>query len=125
MKELMFFLVVSLFILSACAIKGGDPTVAVSPTERFVQADGNFKALVATVREYVVKGYIIKDSPTAKKLDGALTSVKVAIDVWELNPTNLDAETATLVALQGLQALLNTVKPSTEATYDGGLLWAA
>jgi len=117
------FIIACAFMMTACAIKGADPTVPVSSTERFIQADGNYKALVATVREYVVKGYIVKDSPNAKKIDGALTSVKIAIDVWELNPTNLDAETATLVALKGLQALLNTIKPSTEA--NGGLSWAA
>jgi len=120
------FIAIVMFALtiSACGIKGGDPLVPVSPQERFVQADGDFKALVATVKGLVVKGVIVKDTPTAVSVDGALTTLRLALDVWEINPANLDAETATLVALQGLQSLLATVQAGKQ-TDIGGLSWAA
>ncbi len=108
--------------LAACGITGGDPLVAVSAQERFVQADGDYKALVATIREAVVKGYIVKDTPLALNVSNAVTTLRLAIDVWQVAPGNMNSETAVLVALQSLRVLISTINTGDQANACDGEL---
>lgn len=97
---------VGLFLLvTACATSGVFPE---TPTEKYVAADGAYKALVATVKEKVLDGTI--KGQNAKKVKLALTSAKVALDAWGLAPSDRNAETTALLALKAARQVLQAIQ---------------
>jgi len=77
--------------------------------ERYVVADAAFKALLVTVQDGVVRGTIHGDGAVAVKR--ALVATKTALDIWAINPDNLNAETAALLALTSVREVLRSLQP--------------
>ena len=93
--------------LVACAVT---PTpTATTASMRLVQADGAYKAMVATVKEAVLKGQL--QGENAVRVKAALASVRVGLDAWTLAPTDPNAEQKVLLALQAARSLLNSFGP--------------
>lgn len=102
--------VAGMIALTACA---GNSVVPQTGQERYVAADGAYKALLVTVQDGVRQG-IIKGERAAQ-VKSALETAKVALDAWALIPEDPNAESTALVALQALRELLRTVAPKPQA----------
>jgi hypothetical protein len=76
---------------------------------RLVQADGAYKALVATVKEGVQRGSIYGEN--AVRIKAALAAVRTGLDVWTLAPNDPTAEQTVLLSLQAARSLLQTIAP--------------
>lgn len=104
MKKLIApFLLV--FVLVGCA----GAVVPETGTERYVAADGAYKALLITVQDGVTRGTI--QGENAVKIKASLTAAKVALDAWALVPESPTAETAALIGLQAARDVLRLMKP--------------
>jgi hypothetical protein len=103
-----FFAIVALALtLSACAVTS-TPTPT-TPAMRLVQADGAYKALVATVKEGVIRGSIAGEN--AVRVKAALGAARTALDVWTLAPNDPTAEQTVLLSLQAVRSLLQSFAP--------------
>ena len=100
--------VMMVFALAACTITEG--TVPVTGTERYVQADGAYKALLVTVKDGVQRGTI--QGPNAVRVKQALSTARVALDAWALNTESSTAEDKAILALQGARELLRALAPA-------------
>lgn len=87
------------FVLFGCGT-----IVPETGVERYVAADGAYKALIVTVKDGIMRGVI--KGETAVKIKALLTTAKVALDAWALLPESPTAETATLVSLQAAREIL-------------------
>lgn len=100
------------FAISACAVTPTpQPT---TPAMRLVQADGAYKALVATVKEGVQRGAIY--GTNAVRVKAALASARIALDAWTLAPNDPTAEQKVLLGLQAVRSLLQSVAPPPKRT---------
>lgn len=90
-------------------IAGCGSVVPETGTERYVAADGAFKALLITVQDGVTRGTIKGEN--AVKIKVSLTAAKSALDAWALVPENPTAETAALVGLQAARDVLRLASP--------------
>lgn len=109
-----------LFIAVAIAACAGS-IVPQTATERYVAADGAYKALLLTVKDGVVRGTI--KGQAAANIRIALTSIKVALDVWALVPNDPNAEAVAIAALAAGQGILRSLGPQ-GAVFDFDHLFA-
>ena len=107
MKKFLLILVCA-FSVAACAVT--NTATPVTGSERLVQADGVYKALVATVKDGVLRGSI--SGNLAVRVKVALASARVALDAWTLLPNDPAAEAKVLIALQGVRTILQSVAPA-------------
>ncbi len=108
MRGVAPLLAAALIFLSACATG----VVPQTGTERYIAADGAYKALLLTVKDGVVRGTI--KGQAAADIRIALTSIKVALDVWALVPNDPNAEAVAIAALAAAQSILRAVGPQTK-----------
>lgn len=104
MKKFFLSFFVGIF-LTACAAT----VVPETALERYVAADGAYKALVLTVQDGVRQGLIKGEGARDVKL--SLNSARAALDIWALIPNDANAETVALVSLSALRVLLRSVRP--------------
>lgn len=121
MKKLIA-IITCIISFAACTIDG--TSVPVTGTERYVQADGAYKALLVTVQGAVNNGTLKGEA--AQNVKSALGAARVALDAWHIVPNDPNAEQAALVALQAARTLLQSIapKPQTwiyENIYDGAM----
>jgi hypothetical protein len=98
------------FVIVGCA----STVVPETGTERYVVADGAYKALLVTVKDGVARGVIKGDN--AARIKASLTAAKVALDAWALVPENPNAESAAIVALQAAREVLRLLAPPGETS---------
>ena len=96
------YALIALF-LSACTV------VPQTGTERYVAASGAYTALLMTVKDGVIRGVIKGQAAADMRI--ALTSIKVALDVWALVPNSPDAEAVAIAALSAAQGILRALGP--------------
>ncbi len=96
-----------LFFITGCAV---NTTVPLTGTQRYVQADGSYKALLLTVKEGVTRGTI--HGASAIRVKQTLTTAKIALDAWALAPESPNMEQRALFALQSAREVLRALTPS-------------
>lgn len=96
----------AIFILVGCA----GTVVPETGIERYVAADGAYKALLVTVKDGVQNGTIKGD--VAVRVKSSLVAAKVALDAWAVVPDNPTAESAAIIAMQAAREILRLLAPS-------------
>jgi len=103
----------AVLLVAGCAT-GRIPQADLTPTQRYVQADGNFKALLLTIQQEAFAGRITVEQ--AKEIKPLIATLKIAMDTWGLAPDNVNAETTAILALSAVQQVLAKLGPQAGLT---------
>ncbi len=103
-------LIAPFLVLLVVGCATGADVVPMTGVQRYVVADAQFKGVLLSVQDMVVRGYIKGEAAT--RVRGALAITKIALDAWAVVPEDRNVETTAILALTSLRSLLRAVTPN-------------